>query len=170
MRQRHKPAHSNSYEQGCVRLRFFRADSTLTHVAIPVIKLWLNSTFHFSWLTQLRLSSNPRIANLTQIRLKSYESELSQTWITTHHVLPTLVKSCRPRGGGVAVECSYIVLFFPYIATPKFKILTFSLQKKFMNQLWLNQYPVDSTLTQMTISVIRLWLNSNPLFPRPTQF
>ena len=29
-----------------------------------------------------------------------------------------------------------------------------------MTQLWLKQYPDDTTLTQMTISVIRLWPNS----------
>ena len=38
-----------------------------------------------------------------------------------------------------------------------------------VNQLWLKQYPVDSTLNQMTISVIRLWLDSYPWFSRPTQ-
>ena len=44
----------------CVRIRvvldsFFRADSTLTHMTIQV--------------TQLLLNSNPKLANLTQLRL-----------------------------------------------------------------------------------------------------
>ena len=28
------------------------------------------------------------------------ESDLSQTWLTTHHILPSLAESCWPRGGG----------------------------------------------------------------------
>ena len=42
-------------DQGCARLIFFRADSTLTHMTIQV--------------TQVRLNSNPKFANLTKLRL-----------------------------------------------------------------------------------------------------
>ena len=38
-----------------------------------------------------------------------------------------------------------------------------------MTQLRLKQYPADSTLTQITTSAIRLWLDSYPRFSRPTQ-
>ena len=41
--------------------------------------------------------------------------------------------------------------------------------EKSATQLCLKQHPVDWTLTQITICVIRLWLNSYPLFLRPTQ-
>ena len=93
---------------GLCSTQIFRADSTLTHVTIQVTQLWLDSTLYFSWLTQQRLNSNPKFANLTQLWLNSFESELSQIWLTTHHILPNLAKSCWPRGGGGggAVECS----------------------------------------------------------------
>ena len=60
--------------------------------------------------------------------------------------------------------------FFPCNTTDKCKILTFSLQ----NIWWLNfdsssRYAVDSTLTHMTINVIRPWLDTHPWFSRPTQ-
>ena len=98
-------------------------------MTIQVTQLWLDSTLYFSWLTQHRLNSNPKFANLTQLWLNSFESELSQIWLTTHHILPNLAKS------------------FPGNVTDKCKILTFSLQK---NQ-WLN---FDSS----SIQLIQLWL------------
>ena len=100
---------------GLCSTQIFRVDSTLTHVTIQVTQLWLNSTLNFFFwltqlrlnsnpkfanLTQLRLNSNPKFANLTQLRLNSFESELSQIWLTTHHILPSLAKSCWPGGGG----------------------------------------------------------------------
>ena len=41
--------------------------------------------------------------------------------------------------------------------------------EKSVTQLWFKQYSVDSTLTQMTIGMIRLWLDSYPCFSRPTE-
>ena len=41
--------------------------------------------------------------------------------------------------------------------------------KESVTLLWLKQYPVDSTLTQMMISMIRLWFDSYPWFSRPTR-
>ena len=41
--------------------------------------------------------------------------------------------------------------------------------EKSVTQHWLKQYSVDSSLAQMTIGMIRLWLDSYPWFPRPTQ-
>ena len=79
---------------------FFRADSTLTHMTIQVIQLRLNSNPKFANLTQLRLNSKPKFTNLTQLWLNSFESKLSQIWLTTHHILPNLGKSCWPGGGG----------------------------------------------------------------------
>ena len=90
---------SKGWQQGCARLKFSGwldsdscdnpGDSTLTQ---------LNT--YFSWLTQLRLNSNSKFANLTRLRLNSFESELSQIWLMTHHILPNLAKSCWPGGGG----------------------------------------------------------------------
>ena len=85
---------------------FFRTDSTLTHMTIQVTQLRLNSNPKFANLTQLWLNSKPKFINLTQLWLNSFESELSQIWLTTHHILPNLGKSCWPGGGGGAVECS----------------------------------------------------------------
>ena len=84
---------------------FFRTDSTLTHMTIQVTQLRLDSNPKFANLTQLRLNSKPKFTNLTQLWLNSFESELSQIWFTTDHILPNLGKSCWPGGGG-AVECS----------------------------------------------------------------
>ena len=91
---------------GLCSTQIFRADSTLTHVTIQVIQLRLNSTLSISWLTQLRINSNPKFAYLTQLRLNSFESELSQIWLTTHHILPDLGKSYWPGGGGG--ECGWM--------------------------------------------------------------
>ena len=41
--------------------------------------------------------------------------------------------------------------------------------EKSVTQHLLKQYSVDSSLTQMTIGMIRLWLDSYPWFSRPTQ-
>ena len=100
---------------------FFRADSTLTHMTIQV--------------TQLRLNSNPKFANLTQLRLNSFESELSQIWLT-NHILPNLGKSSNVAVGW----------FFLCKVTDNCKILTFSPRKI-----------IDSTLTQAVSS----WPNSD---------
>ena len=64
--------------QGCARLIFFRADSTLTHMTIQVTQFRLNSNSKFANLTQLRLNLKPKFTNLTQLLLNSFESELSQ--------------------------------------------------------------------------------------------
>ena len=84
---------------------FFRADSTLTHMTIQVTQLRLNSNPKFANLTQLWLNSKSKFTNLTQLWLNSFESELSQIWLTTYHILPNLTKLLTGGGGG-AVECS----------------------------------------------------------------
>ena len=70
--------------QGCARLRFFG----LTHMIFEEIQLWLNLTLCFSWLTQLRLNSNTKFVILIKLRFNSFQSELSQNWLTTHNILP----------------------------------------------------------------------------------
>ena len=138
-----------------------RADSTLTHVTTQVTQLWLDSTLYFSWLTTpTQLKS--QFANLTQLWLN-----LSQIWLTTHHILPNLAKSCWPGEGvrlNVVVGC-----FFPGNVTDKWQNLNVFSSEKSVTQHWLRQYSVDSSLTQMTIGMIRLWLDSYPWFSRPTQ-
>ena len=115
-------------------------------LTIQVTQLWLNSTFHFSWLTQLRLNSNAKFPTLTQLRLNSFESELSQIWLTTHHILPNLTKMCWPGGGSTVVgSCRSVLSLWRY--RQKGKILTFFLRK---NQ-WLN---FDSSCIQLT----QFWL------------
>ena len=74
-----------SGRQGCARL-IFRADSTLTHMTIQV--------------TQLRLNSNPKFTNLTQLRV---ESNKSDSRLITFCLI--WEKVAERRGGG-AVECS----------------------------------------------------------------
>ena len=146
---------------------FFRADSTLTHITIQVTQLRLNSNPKFADLTQLWLNSKPKFTNLTQLWLNSFESELSQIWLTTHHILPNLGRSCWPGGGGVRSNVAIC-----WFISVKLQIIARSwrfLFEKSVTQLWLKQYPVDSTLTQMTISVIRLWLDSYPWFSQPTR-
>ena len=114
--------------------RWLNSDST----QIPTLLTWLNSDS----------TQNPNLTNLTQFWLNSFESELSQIWLTTHHILPDLGKSCW-RGGGGAVECScmYIGWFFLCKVADNCKILTFSPRKK----------NFDLTLTQAVSS----WLNSD---------
>ena len=154
-------------EQGSARLRFFG----LTRLWLMWQSRWLNSDSTPHYLTfldwQHRLNSNPKFANLTQLWLNSFESELSQIWLTTHHILPNLAKSCWPVGGGglnVVVGC-----FFPGNVTDKCKILNVFSSEKSVTQHGLKQYWVDSSLTQMTIGMIRIWLDSYPWFSRPTQ-
>ena len=138
-------------------------------MTIQMTQLRLNSNPKFANLTQLRLDSKPKFTNLTQLWLISFESELSQVWLTIHHILPNLGKNLLTgEGGGGAVECSCGIWSF----SVKLQIIARSwrfLFEKSVTQLWLKQYPVDSTLTQMTISVIRLWLDSHPWFSRPTR-
>ena len=124
---------------------FFSTDSTLTHMTIQVTQLRLNSNPKFANLTQLRLNSKPKFTNLTQLWLNSFESELSQIWLTTHHILPNLGKICWPGGGGVRSNVA-VDWFFLCKVTDNCKILTFSLRKI-----------CDSTLTQAVSS----WLNSD---------
>ena len=126
---------------------FFRADSTLTHMKIRVTQLRLNSNPKFANLTQLRLNSKPKFTNLTQLWLNSFESELSQIWLTTHHILPpNLGKSCSPGGGGRVRSNVAVCWSFPCKVTDNCEILTFSPRKI-----------IDSTLTQAVSS----WLNSD---------
>ena len=56
-------------------------DSTLTQLNTSLFLI--DSTL--SAQTQLR---NPKFADLTQLLLNSFESELSQIWLTTHYLLP----------------------------------------------------------------------------------
>ena len=86
---------------------FFRTDSTLTHMTIQVTQLRLNSNPKFANLTQLQLNSKHKFINLTQLWLNSFESELSQIWLTAHHILPNLGKSCS--GGGVKCSCGLVL-------------------------------------------------------------
>ena len=46
---------------------FFRDDSTLTHITIQVTQLRLNSNPKLANLTQLQLNSKPNFNNLTQL-------------------------------------------------------------------------------------------------------
>ena len=123
---------------------FYRADSTLTHMTIQVTQLRLNSNPKFANLTQIRLNSKPKFTNLTQLWLNSFESELSQIWLTTHHILPNLGKSCWP-GRGVRSNVA-VGWFFLCKVTYNCKIFTFSPRKI-----------IDSTLTQAVSS----WFNSD---------
>ena len=153
--------------QGCARLIFFGLDSTPTHGQ----SRWLNSdsTEHFSFLDWLNSDSTQMPNFLTW--LNSDSTHLSLSWvksdsrlITFYLIWPKFVD----RGGGVRSNVA-VGWFFPCSAIGKCKILTFSLRKKSVTQLWLKQYLIDSTLTQMTIRVIRLWLDSLSKFSRPTR-
>ena len=114
-------------------------------MTIQVTQLRLNSNPKFANLTQLRLNSKPKFTNLTQLWLNSFESELSQVWLTSPHILPNLGKSCWPGGGGVRSNVA-VGWFFLCKVADNCKILTFSLRKI-----------SDSTLTQAVSS----WLNSD---------
>ena len=131
-------------QPGLCSTHFFRTDLTLTHMTIQVTQLRLNSNPKFTNLTQLRLNSKPKYTYLTQLWLNSFESELSQIWLTTHHILPNWGKSCwAGAGGGSNVAVGW---FFLCKVTDNCKILTFSLRKI-----------SDSALTQ----VVSSWLNSD---------
>ena len=69
---------TTTLDAGLCSTQIFRVDSTLTHMTILVSQLRLNSNYKFANLTQLRLNSNPQFASLTQHRLNSFESQLSQ--------------------------------------------------------------------------------------------
>ena len=145
---------------------FFRADSTLTHMTIQVTQLRLNSNPKFANLTQLWLNTKPKFTNLNQLWLNSFESEMSQIWLTTHHVY-LIWEKVVDGGGGVRS-----IVAAGWFISVKLQIIARSwrfLFEKSVTQLWLKQYPVDSTLTQMTISVIRLWLDSYPWFSQTTR-
>ena len=144
-----KPVNTSIRNTWCHQARVvldsdFQADSTLTHLTIQVTQLWLNSTLYFSWLTQLRLNSNHKFSNLTQLWLNSFESELSQVWLTTitfYLIWPKVVA----RGGGLRPNV-VVGWSFPCKTTDKCKILTFFFRKI-----------SASTLTQAVSS----WLNSD---------
>ena len=85
---------------GLCSTNIFGPTRILTHVTTQMIRLWLNSTLYFSWLIQIRLNSNSKFVYLTQlIWLNSFESGLSQIWLTTHHILPNLAKNVDWGGG-----------------------------------------------------------------------
>ena len=142
-------------------------------MTIRVTQLRLNSNPKFADLTQLRLNSKPKFTNLTQLWLNSFESELSQSWLTTHHILPNLAKSCWPGGG---VGCSRMLLNVgsfsvrlqinaKYCCFPFRKICDSTLTQAVSS--WLNSDSNDdqhdSTLTRLISSLLRptqLWLDS----------
>ena len=87
-------------------------------------------------------------------------SQLSQLWLAAHRILPNVIKSCWPGGGGGVRLNVAVGWLFPCNATNKCKIITFSPQNISDLSLtqavssWLNSYSND------TISGIRLWLDS----------
>ena len=95
---------------------FFRTDSTLTHMAIQV--------------TQLRLNSNPKFANLTQLRLNSKPKFTNLTHDSSHF---TYFGGCGREGGGVTGGGGWsnvaVGWFFLCKVTDNCKIVTFSLRK-----------------------------------------
>ena len=152
------------WEPGLCSTHIFWADSTLTHVTIQVTQLRLDSIPNLlTWLN----SDSIQIPDLLSW-FNADSIHLSQSWVKSDSRLITIWPKVVDRWrSNVAVGC-----FFPCKSTDKCKILTFSLQKKISDVeslISLNQYPVDSTLTQMTSSVIRLWIDSYPWFSRPTQ-
>ena len=134
-----------------------RSDSTLTHVTVQVIQLWLNATLYLDRLnsdstqyftilidpTQTQL--NRKLADMSQPWLNSFGSELNQIWLTTYHILPNVAKICWPGGGGAA-ECSRRSILFLQ-RYRKCKILTFSLN--IMTQPWLIRRSPWFTLTRL---------------------
>ena len=87
----------------------------------------------------------------------------------THHILPNLAKQNWP-GGGSAVECScrLVLCLWRYGSA---KSLRFLFRKKSLTQFWLkwrsprvvldSYFRANSTLTHVSIQMIRLWLNSH---------
>ena len=109
-------------------------DSTLTQLNTALFE-WLNSD-------STKIQNLITWLNSDLTHFNSFESELNQMWLTTHHLLHNFAKTCLPGG---AVERSRSLILSCY-GTDKCKILTFPLQKS-VSQLWLKQHPVDSTLT-----------------------
>ena len=104
----------------------------LTRLWLTWQSRWFNSDstqyyLHFSWLTQLWDNSNHKFANLTQLWLNSFESDLRQIWLTTYHILHCLAESCWP-GGGVRSTVA-VGWFFPCYTITQYKLLTFSHHK-----------------------------------------
>ena len=156
--------------QGCARHILF----------FGLIRLWLmwqsrkfnsNSTPNFTFLDWPN-SESTQIRNILTW-LDSESLVKSDPWLITYFTYRIWPKVVLTWGDGRICGWMYYVTvdrFFPCNATDKCKILPFSLQK---NQ-WLNfdtssRNPVDSTLTQMAICVIRLRLDSYSWFSRPTQ-
>ena len=124
---------------------------------MPKLLTWLNSDSTQNTILITRLNSDS--THLSQSWVKS-DSRLIKFYLIWQKVID--------RGGGGVRSNAALGRFILCKASDKCKILRFSL-KKSATQLWLKQYPVDSTLTQMTISVIRLWPDSCLWFSRPTQ-
>ena len=112
--------------------RWLNSDST----QIPNLLTWLNSDS----------TQNPILLIWLKFWLSSFESELSQIWLTTHHILPNLAKSCWPRGRGVRSNAA-VGWFILCKATDKCKIVKFSLHKN-------PRLNFDSSSIQLT----QLWL------------
>ena len=153
------------YEPGLCSTHFFRTDSTLTHMTIQVTQLRLNSNPKFANLTQLRLNSKRKFTNLTQLWLTSFESVLSQIWLTTHHILPNLGKVVN-QGGGVRSNVA-AGWFFLCKVTDNCKILTFSLRIISDSTLthavssWLNFDSSSIQLTQLWLKWQSAWFDSD---------
>ena len=152
--------------QGCARLIFFG----LTRLWLIWQSRWLNSdsTQIPNLLTWLNSDSTQNPNLLTW--LNSDSTHLSQSWVKFDSRLITFYliwEKVVDRGGGGVRSDVTVGWFFLCKVTDIARSSRFLLEKS-LTQLWLKQYPVDSTLTQMTISVTRLWLDSYPWFSRPT--
>ena len=133
--------------------RLLNSDST----QIPNLLTWLNSDS----------TQNPNLLTW----LNSDSTHLSQSWVKSDSRLITFYliwEQVIDRGGGGVRSNVAVGWFFLCKLQITARSWRFLLEKS-LTQLWLKQYPVDSTLTQMTISVPRLWLDSYPWFSRPTR-
>ena len=99
-------------------------------MTIQVTQLRLNSNPKFANLTQLWFNSKSKFANQTQLWLNSFEPELSQIWLTTHHLLPNLAKSCWPGGGRLWLDS------YPWFSRP--------------TRLWLDSFKSESSQIWLT--------------------
>ena len=146
-----------SLNQGCARLHFFG----LTRLWLIWQSRWLNSdsTQIPNLITWLNSDSTQNPNLLTW--LNSDSTHLSQSWVKSDSRLITfyLIWEKLLTGGG-GVWSNVAVGWFFSLKLQIIAIFSRFLFEKSMTQLWLKQYPVDSTLTQMTFSVIRLWLDS----------
>ena len=142
---------------------FFRTDSTLTHVAIQSC----DSTQHFTFLGWLNADSTQIPILLTW--LDSDSTHLSQSWVKSGSRLITVYTfwpKFVDRGGGMRSNVA-VVWFFPCKATDTAKSYRFLFRKISDSALtptissWLNS-------TQVTISAIRIWLDSCVWFSQPT--